>query len=194
MVPMFLAALVALVSAAASLRRILFVVHATALDPSLVLERLRGERGRQQAPAVLALFAAQQEGSFERELADALAGPEAARPILVAQAETEFGWTLRRWDRVPRVCASISSSCAFLLASMVLRNGLTFEEGTYPNFNGLVFRAMGVVVLGLAGTSAAIAAQRIATAAVRRRRAAVTALVDRLEECLEASETAENSA
>jgi len=193
MLPTLLAALVAFVSAAASLRRIRFVVHATALDPTLVLERLRGDRGRAQATAVLALFAAQPEGTFERELAEALTGPEEARPILVAQAETEFGWSLRRWDRVPRVCASISSSCAFLLASMVLRSGLTFAEGTYPNFNGLVFRAMGVVVLGLAGTSAAIAAQRVATAAVRQRRAAVTALVDRLEECLEVEVTPENS-
>lgn len=191
MLPMVLATIVAVISAVASLRRILFVIHATTLEPSLVLERLRGERGSAQVKAVLALFAVQPEGSFERELSDALSGPQTARPILVAQAETEFGWTLRRWDRVPRVCASISSSCAFLLASMVLRSGLTFAEGTYPNFNGLVFRAMGVVVLGLAGTSAAIAAQRIATALVRQRRAAVTALVDRLEECLEASETAE---
>jgi hypothetical protein len=90
----------------------------------------------------------------------------------------ELDYRAQRWGRVPRVCASISSTSGFLLASLAMRAGLASED---MDINAAVLAAINVVTIGLAGTAFCVAAHVRARAMTRARLAATDALVDRLE-------------
>ena len=77
-----------------------------------------------------------------------------ARMALVNEQLREVDWSLGKWARVPRVCASISSSAGLLLATFVLRAGLKDPSALSGDIgelvtSGLVGQALGVASLGI---------------------------------------------
>jgi len=189
----FVAAVVALLCAAASARRVWFAANATGLDledvdlaiakapdKAIALEKLK------------TLVAKEPSAEWEKELLVALEAPAKTRIALVNEQLTELDYRIQRWSRVPRVCASIATSFAFLLASLVLRRGLV-DAGDLPSdtgellVRGLVGDAFTVAAMGMIGTAFCIAAASEARKIAKRRMAAADKLVERLESIVERS-------
>lgn len=178
-----LAALVAFACAAASARRMWLASHATAWHPDAVLAAI-GPRPDGDAVARLAEAAkADARADWERDFFAALATPDAAvRTALVNEQLGELDYRIQRWASVPRICARITTSFAFLLAALVLRNGLaSATDFSEPTMRALVGDGLTVVFMGFVGTSFCIAANHKARAAARARLEAADALVERLE-------------
>jgi hypothetical protein len=148
-----LSALVALACVAASARRLIWTLAPTGVDPRMLLEAMlaepapwRGLRARlASGPADVAweldLFAAWDE-------ADA-----AARDAVADEQLLELRWRLRRWERVPRVCASIATSAGFLFATIVLLQGLAEPTAGAAIAREALFAALAQLAIGIAGTS-----------------------------------------
>lgn len=186
MIPL-LAAIVALACAAASARRVWFAANATGLHPEDVEQAIAKSADRAAAVEKLrALVAKEPSADWERDLFAALDAPKAARVGLVNEQLTELDYRIQRWARVPRVCASIAASSAFMLASLVLRKGLV-DAGDLPNdagelvVRGLIGDAFTVAAMGMIGTAFCIAAQSEAKKIAKRRMTAADKLVERLE-------------
>lgn len=180
-------ALVALSCTAASLRRLKFAVAPTSLDPGILLARLRGDSGRKQLKRVRRAVDRTEGAEWEMELLAAASSPPEHRVARVNEALTELDHLLKRWSRVPRVCASVATSSAFLLASLTLRIGLTAatevpEELRNDAINRVVIDAINVAAIGMAGTAFCIAVQMRA----QRAEKAFMELADKLVERLEA--------
>ena len=186
MIP-FVAVLVVLACAAASARRVWFAANATALHPDVVYEALSGASGPASLDALRAVVANEPDADWERDLLATLAAPPDVRVALVNEQLTELDYRIQRWARVPRVCASISTSVGFMLATLVLRTALA-DTGDVPIeigelvIRGLVGDALTVGALGIVGTAFCIGAQSEA----RRIATAWAAGADRLVERLEA--------
>src|SRR5690606_37782515 len=110
---------------------------------------------------------------------------EKLRVARVNEQLTELDGRISRWASVPRVCARITTSFAFLLAALVLRNALAeqtdFSEGA---MRALIGQGLTVVFLGCVGTTFCIAANRAARAATKARLEAADEVVERLESCV----------
>ena len=178
------AALVALACVIASGRRLWFAAHATVLGPDDVVAALDAGaslgRLRETVESV-------PDADWERDLFAALATPEPeARAALVNEQLTELDYRLQRWSRVPRVCASIATSVAILLGTMVLRRGvveapdLTGDLGQAFLWN-LLGDAITVVAFGVVGTAFCIGAHAYARRTTRARLEAADRMVERLE-------------
>lgn len=179
--------LVALACAAAGARRAWLAVHATAIDPDAVVAL--AARDPKRALDVLRLSAeADPAAEWERDLVEALSERDAGkRAALVNEQLTELGRRLDRWSSVPRVCARVSSSAAFLLAALVLRQGLTAPDALSPEvaellFQGLVGQGLTVAALGFVGTAFCVAVHKEAKRVTKARAEAADAMVERLEE------------
>jgi len=186
MAVVLLAALVAIACVAASARRLYFAASPTALDPARVLSALRGDQGRARYAQIAAAMRADDEAPWERALFEALAQPADVRAALVNEQLMELDFTTQRWERVPRVCASIASSTGFLLAALALRNGLNdpaaFADDTrHEVINQALTSAVDVAAIGIAGATFCVAALMRARKLARARRDAVDKLVERLE-------------
>ncbi len=175
----------ALACVAASARRLWLAANATALHPEDALMAVR-EGG---IDALRTAAEKEPHADWERDLLGALATPdEKARVALVNEQLTELDYRIQRWARVPRVCASVAASFAFLLATLVLRQGLAEERELLSAdvaelvVKGLVGDALTVAAMGLVGTAFCIAAQSQAN----RIAAARTKAADQLVEALEA--------
>lgn len=181
--------LVTLSCAAASARRLWLVANPTALEPETLLTAL--EREARPLEAFQRLASKTAEADWERDLAEAMASTSRHRAALVNEQLTELDLRLQRWVRVPRVCASVSTSFGFLLATLVLRRGLT-DAGALPSdvgelaVRGLIADALTVAALGIVGTAFCVAAQAQARRVLASRAQAADRLVERLER--EASE------
>lgn len=72
------------------------------------------------------------------------------------EQELDLDYALLRWGRVPRVCASLSTSAGFMIASLLLRDAL-MNDGVLGGdialllTQGPVGEAMAVAGFGLAG-------------------------------------------
>lgn len=200
MIPLF-AALVAFACAAASARRVWFAANATALHPDDVDRALAaaggaggeaGEAGAGDGLAKLrALVAKEPSADWERDLLRALDAPAPARVALVNEQMTELDHRIQRWSRVPRVCASVASSFAFMMATLVLRQGLAAADDLSSDLaelliRGLVGDAFTVAAVGMIGTAFCIAAQGEAKRIAKSRVIAADKLVERLESAVEA--------
>ncbi len=197
-------ALVALACLYASARRVLFVHEATCHDLQRLVEELRGDAGARRE-AWLSAALASEDDTWEGAVVRALAEREVrVRVGELNEQLTELDFQLTRWSRVPRVCASLSSSVGFLLAALLLRRGLvdpTALSGDVPTLvtTGLVGQALTVVGFGLAGAVGCAALQARANRAARAGSEAADELVDRLETLakrrreLESSEPSESS-
>lgn len=162
----------------------------TAFDPAMLLAALRGDGGKKKLARLERAAELEPTADWERDLFGAIhaTGPE--RAGRVNEALTELDYRMKRWTRVPRVCASIATSAAFLLASMALRAGLTEataqDEVTSDAINAAVISAINVAAIGIAGAAICIAAQMRATRAARDHAAAADKLVERLERLVDA--------
>lgn len=196
MIPL-VAALVALACVAASARRLWFAANPTWLEPETFLAEL----ARSKADALEAMRAIVADApdaravEWERELLEAMATPSAEqRAALVNEQLTELDYRIQRWARVPRVCASVATSFGFLLATLVLRRGLT-EAGELPTdagdliVRGLVGDALTVAAFGVVGTAFCIAAQAQAKRLASDRAKAADKLVERLERAAQVAES-----
>lgn len=185
MIPL-VAVLVALACAAASARRVWFAANATALHPEDVTAALAKARGREAVDALRELVAKVPGADWERDLVDALSAPADVRAALVNEQLTELDYRIQRWQRVPRVCASIATSFGFMLATLVLREGLA-DTGDVPIevgelvLRGLVGDALTVGAMGIVGTAFCIGAQSEAKRIAKARISAADKLVERLE-------------
>lgn len=168
---------------AACTRRLYFATNATALHPAVWLSHLRRGEGELVARAIERTPSA----AWERDLLGALADPdEERRAARVNEQLGELDFLLARWARVPRVCASIASSAGFLFASLAVRFGLVaLDRAPVGDARGavdaVIFQAVGVAVLGMAGASYAIAAQYGARKAARAYGRDADALLELLE-------------
>ncbi len=180
-----LAALIAIACSAASLRRLAFAVAPTAFDPALLLGALRGEGAEKRVARMRRAAELEPTADWERELFAALDANDASRTGLVNEALSELDQRVKRWSRVPRVCASIATSSAFLLASLALRSGLATASDqdvvTSDAIHAAVMAAIDVAAIGLAGAAICIASQMRARRAEQAYVEAADKLVERLE-------------
>ena len=180
------AALVAIACVAACARRLAFAIAPTPLDPARLLVALRGDAGRARFEAIARRVYDEPAAEWERALLDALRLAPDERAAFVNEQLTEMDYMTRRWQRVPRVCASVASSSGFLLASLALRNALAdpsafAEETRSAALGSALTAAVNVAAIGMAGAAFCIAAQMRATKAARARLDATDKLVERLE-------------
>ena len=181
-----LAIVIAAACVAASLRRLAFAAAPSALDPAVLAKALRGDAGRARFAAIDEAVRARPEGEWERALFEAARRPSDERAAHVNEQLTEIDYAAQRWERVPRVCASVSSSCGFLLAALALRTGLNdpaaFAEETKSAILGAALvDAVDTAAVGIAGAAFCIASQMLAKKLARARMDAVDELVERLE-------------
>lgn len=186
MIPL-LAALIAAACVGASGCRLFFAMTSTRYALGLLVKALRGDVGATRVRRLLEAIRKSPVGIWERELLDALEVTEPRlRAAEVNEQLTELDFLVWRWSRVPRVCASVSSSSGFLLAALLMRRGLADPSSLGGDVailvtSGLVGQALSVAGFGLAGALACatlhVHAQRVA----RERLAAADELVERLE-------------
>jgi hypothetical protein len=178
---------VALVCLAASARRVHLVTTATSFDVELLVRELRGDAGARRGPAVTQALA-ESDAPWEGQVARAVRAKDPrVRVAELNEAFTELDFALSRWSRVPRVCASLSSSVGFLLAALLLRQGLSDPTALSGDVlelvtSGLVGQALTVVGFGLAGAIGCAALKAQADRAARAAASFADELVDRIEE------------
>lgn len=167
--------------ALASARRLAFVIAPTPLDPALVARALI------DAGSVARLREAltrRPDLVWERQLVEAacVGGDQGAREALLGEPLSELDWSLERWDRVPRVCASVASSVGFLCATVAVIEALAMpsdaETGTV--LGRVLAAALAAFAVGLAGTSFCAAVHLRTRGLPKARVAAADALVERL--------------
>jgi hypothetical protein len=183
-----LAAIIAFLCASASARRMWLASQATAWHPADVLAAIGKKPGREVVDRLREAAAADPPADWERSFLEALASSdERVRAALVNEQLTELDYRIQRWSRVPRVCASIATSAAFLLATLVLRKGLA-DTGDVSELviQGLVGEALTTACMGLVGTAFCVAAHSHANRVARERMKGADALVETLEGALAA--------
>jgi hypothetical protein len=178
-----LAALVALACVLASARRLVLAVSPTRLDPKLIVDALRAERGvgrrREIWTALRHAIAACDDATWEQDLLAAVDGSEPrSRIALVNEQLRELDWRAQRWVRVPRVCASVATSAGFLFACIALLRGLALPA---EDAGAAFVPALDALAVGIAGTSFCFAVHLRAQRVVRERLSATDRLVDLLE-------------
>jgi len=150
--------------------------HATAWHPDFLAREKDLDRLRKAAES-------DPNATWERELFAALATTdERTRVALVNEQLTELDGRLQEWASVPRVCARVATSSAFLLAALVLRNGLADNDTVSSDLvQGLIFDGLTVIFFGFAGTAFCIVANRESRLATRARSQAADAVVERFD-------------
>lgn len=167
-------AVVAASCAVASTWRLLLLQSATHHHPGELAEALA--KGGPAQRAALALMGGAPEGSWEHALCASAAtceGPE--RDAMIVEQELDLDYALLRWGRVPRVCASLSTSAGFMLASLLLRDALTAEGALGGDVGELLVRgpvgeALAVAGFGLAGALYSGTVHGLVAHILRRRR------------------------
>jgi hypothetical protein len=170
----------------ASTKRLWYATNPTSLDAGQLVKELAGDKGRGRYEDVCRAIAETPDAEWERDLVEALGERGEARTARINEQLAEFDYRLQRWARVPRVCASISSSAGFLLAAMAMRIGLgridmASDDALHEALNDAALDALGVAAVGMWGTIACIAIQARARRAARDRLDATDKLVERLE-------------
>jgi hypothetical protein len=182
-----LAVIIALLCAAASTRRLWFAANATGIHPEESLAAVK----KGGIEAFRAAAEKEPRADWERDLIAALSTEdEKARVALVNEQLTELDYRIQRWARVPRVCASVTASFAFLLATLVLRQGISEDLDIISTdindlvTTGLVGQALTVAAMGLVGTAFCIAAAGEARKIASARAKAADKLVEALEKAV----------
>lgn len=178
----FVSLVITLGCIAASVRRLYFATNPTAFDPAVLAETIKASPER-----FVALVSESPDAEWEKELWLALKQPNVnARSALVNEQLSEFEYRVRRWMRVPRVCARITSTSGFLLASLVLRSalktpGLLAGDTMTLATTGPVADALAVVTLGMMGTAFCLTLQEKSAKAEKANFLAVDKLVEGAE-------------
>lgn len=191
---MLLAALSALVAGtcvAASARRLAWAVAPTPLDPEL-LSRAVATGTAASVAKLAAVLAGDPTLAWEEALfaAEAETKP-GARDAALGEQITDFEWLAGRWSRAPRVCASVSTSAGFFLATLAVLQGMDAPaDGGMASQTAVLTRALDALTIGVAGTAFCGAVHVRARRLVAARWASLNALVERLR----ASSTLESDA
>ena len=175
--PALLSGAVAVGCGLAAARRLVWVAAPTALDPAALLDVIR--RSPAQGQRLAEGLSTQLDLDWERDLVAAQREPPgAARDAAADEQLLELRWRLQRWERVPRVCASIATSAGFLFATIVLLQGLAapVEPGA-PAPRDMLFTALTPFALGLAGMAFCVAVHLRARRLVPLRLAAYDRLI-----------------
>jgi hypothetical protein len=176
-IPALLSAVVMAACVAASARRLAFAVLPCWLDHDLLLSVLK-ENGV-GGPARLRDIVASDGAGWERDLlVAARVDDPSARTALVNEQLRELDWRARRWERVPRVCASIATSGGFLFGCVALIQALTADAG---DVGVALVSAVDALAIGIAGTSFCASVHMQARRTTQQRLAATDRLVDCLE-------------
>ena len=168
----------------ASGTRLAFAVAPTALDVGVLLRAVRSD---DVTVAVLQrAVAALPQDAWEQSLMVALRAPPPQRAALFNESLAELDALLQRWIRVPRVCASVSSTSCLMLASLALRAGLTatgdIGDAAFGSYlNATVLGAVNVAAVGVAGAAFCVAVQYRARRAAKGHLDAADKLVARFE-------------
>src|SRR5579884_690636 len=151
--------LVALAGAAASVRRFAWAVAPMALDADVLLEGLAGTSSPTVLNALADALGADARFAWERELLDAFRARDVAeRQALVNEQLTELDGRAQRWARVPRVCASVSTSAGFLCGLLALMRALSVAGADGgAGLHVALGSALASLTIGMAGTSFCIA-------------------------------------
>jgi hypothetical protein len=161
-----LSALVALACMVASARRLSLAVAPIGVDPAQLAPVLGSPEAISALGAALASADDEEDLSWERDFFAALNAPTPdERSGLLNEQFLELEWRASRWARVPRVCASISTSAGFLFASMALIQGLS--QGPLPDVSAAVAPALDAFSISVAGAAFCIAVHARARA-IRR--------------------------
>jgi hypothetical protein len=171
-----LSAVVALGCALAAGRRLVWAAAPTSVDPARLLDVLRKDHGRWTA--LEDRLGTDQDLEWERDLVAAWRQEGRARDATVDEQLLELRWRILRWDRVPRVCASIATSAGFLFATIVFLQALAapVQRGVPVSWS-VLFAALTPFALGLAGTAFCVAVHLRARRIVPQRLAAYGRLV-----------------
>lgn len=156
------------------------VVAPTHLDPDVVARAIVDASGVARLRAALA---ARPDLTWERQLVEAACTPDAAtREAILGEPLSELDWALERWDRVPRVCASVASSAGFLCATVSVIEALALPDDTDagPVLGRVLAAALGAFTVGLIGTSFCAAVHLRTRGLAKARLAAADRLVERL--------------
>jgi hypothetical protein len=177
-----LSGLAAACCAAASSARLGAAVSPTFLDPGLLASEMSGTDARDFAVALRDRVEREPRCEWERGLLVASFEPDVPkRASLLNEQLTEFDGRVQRFARVPRVCASLSTTCGLLFGTIAVLDGLGGDLS--EAWGGVLQGALSSVALGVAGTAFSIAAEIGSRRAVNRRNAEVDRLVARLEAC-----------
>ena len=174
----------------ASARRLAIAVAPTPLDPALLGRGLAGHaqasaeehRHIDRASLDRASLARALRGDPALAWEEALLGAQfeshgPVREALTGELLTELEGLSSRWAAVPRVCASLATSAAFLLAVVALLGGLPGPDAQGPLPTDLLRGALDTFAPGLVGTSFCVAVHGRARRAVASRWASVDVLL-----------------
>jgi hypothetical protein len=174
-----LSALVAFACVLASTRRLALAVAPTPYDPALLLEAWRHAKATRSLTDLRRSLADGEGAAWERDLLAALAcGDERSRVALVNEQLGELDWLARRWERVPRVCASVATSAGFLFACVGLM-GDGALAASEPR--AALVSAVDALAIGIAAAAFCVAVHVRAPRLVKRRLAATDRWVQYLE-------------
>ena len=185
-----LSALVAIACSLASLQRLRWAIAPTALSPALMADVV-AERGGSVVERLCEATALDGDAIWEHQLLSAFAERDRrARDASVSELLTELEGRTARWARVPRACASISTSAGFFFACIALLRGMGIEapSDSTEAIRLAVMPAMDALAVGIAGTSLCIAAHVQARRAQYRWNASADRLVARLQSIAEGLE------
>jgi hypothetical protein len=149
------AAIIAVGCVLASAQRLVWALCPTRFDLRLLTAALQGDLVA-SARKLRDALGASARGDWACAVLDALREPsKAARDALLSEQLTEYDGLAQRWSRVPRVCASVSTSAGFLFASIALIKDLsTLDPGSAPaSVEAALFSALDSLAVGVAGTS-----------------------------------------
>ncbi|HTQ46036.1 MAG TPA: hypothetical protein VMI75_24945 [Polyangiaceae bacterium] len=156
------------------------VIAPTRLDPALLRQALVDASSVTRLREALAR---RPDLAWERELVDAAcSGDDAARESLLGEPMSELDWSLERWDRVPRVCASVASSVGFLCATVAVIEALAMPEDPEAGtaLGRVLAAALCAFAVGLVGTSFCAAVHLRTRGLAKAKVAAADRLVERL--------------
>jgi hypothetical protein len=94
--------------------------------------------------------------SWERDIFEAACDPRPAEgDALLTEPLGDLDWRVLRWDRVPRVCASIATSAGFLFATIAVVRGLSIPSDPEwaPAVREALDAALTALTIGIAGTA-----------------------------------------
>jgi hypothetical protein len=150
------------------------------LDPQLLVVAGRGRIPGDWA-RLRDTIAACEAATWERDLLAALEAPdEPSRVALVNEQLRELDWRAHRWSRVPRVCASVTTSAGFLFACVALTGAVALPT---DDAGVALVSAVNALAIGMAGTSFCVAVHLRARRIVSERLAAAERFVEVLESC-----------
>jgi hypothetical protein len=168
----------------ASAVRLAYALVPTGIDPDTLESTLgRDGSGPARLERIAKAVAREPRAGWERSLLESLRAPPPERTARINEQLGELDHLVQRWVRVPRVCASICTSSGFLLAAMTLRDGLAAPTETIDGgaVDAVVFQAINVAAVGLAGAAFCVAMQMRARKAATSSARAFDRFVERLE-------------